>query len=559
MLFGSRDRNRRYREIVGILVKYGLTFFINKVDLDLRITSRVDKNKIKLSEAERIRLAIEELGTTFIKFGQILSTRHELLSEDIIFQLEKLQDNVPTFSYDDVEKTIQKELGSSIDELFLNFEREPFAAASISQVHRAVLKSGEKVAIKVQRPGLEYKIKLDISILYDLVKIIDKYYYKLNETQDLKKIVRQFEAIMLKELDFYEEGRNNQRVSKNFNDFENISFPKIYWNYTTKCIITMEYIEGQSLKNIKEFSAGEREMIAYNLSNAILLQMLRDGIFHADPHPGNIIMRKDRDGSLKIVFLDLGMVGKVNEDRRKQFIKFMQGVITKDAKLLIQVLINMGSIKDYSILNQLELDIYKIFDHVLDVPISEIKIEPFFNEIFEIVANYRIQLPDEVFLISKTLITLEGTVEKLKSSLNVIEITKDNVKKLYLRAMSPENILKELVVNTREFYLLAKNIPSLVTNFFRKLEQENFVFHVELQDFAKMLNRFDKVANRLVFSVIVLGMCVIIAGIIIGSALAADFNSYVTFLGIPLLEIGVIMGFLMFLFLIYSIFKSGSL
>lgn len=559
MFFGSRDRNRRYREIVTILVKYGLTFFINKVDLDLRITSRVDKNKIKLSEAERIRLAIEELGTTFIKFGQILSTRHELLSEDIILELEKLQDNVPAFSYDEVETAIQKELGNSIDELFLEFEKEPFAAASISQVHRATLKSGEQVAIKVQRPGLEYKIKLDISILYDLVKLIDKYYYKLNDTHDLKKIVRQFEAIMLKELDFYEESRNNQRLSKNFKQSKNIAFPKIYWNYTTKCIITMEYIRGQSLRNINQFLARERETIAYNLSNAILLQMLRDGIFHADPHPGNIIIRKNEDEDFQIVFLDLGMVGKVNEDRRKQFIKFMQGVITKDAKLLIQVLINMGSIKNYSILNQLELDIYKIFDHVLDVPISEIKIEPFFREIFDIVANYHMQLPDEVFLISKTLITLEGTVEKLKSTLNVIEITKDNVKKLYLKAMSPEKLVQELLVNTREFYLMARSIPSLVTNFFRKLEQENFTFNVELQDFAKMLNRFDKVANRLVFSVIVLGMCVIIAGIIIGSALASDFNNYVTFLGVPLLQIGVGMGFLMFLFLIYSIFKSGSL
>lgn len=559
MFFGSRDRNRRYREIVTILVKYGLTFFINKVDLDLRITSRVDKNKIKLSEAERIRLAIEELGTTFIKFGQILSTRHELLSEDIILELEKLQDNVPAFSYDEVETAIQKELGKSIDELFLEFEKEPFAAASISQVHRATLKSGEQVAIKVQRPGLEYKIKLDISILYDLVKVIDKYYYKLNDTHDLKKIVHQFEAIMLKELDFYEESRNNQRLSKNFKQSKNIAFPKIYWNYTTKCIITMEYIRGQSLKNVNQFLARERETIAYNLSNAILLQMLRDGIFHADPHPGNIIIRKNEDEDFQIVFLDLGMVGKVNEDRRKQFIKFMQGVITKDAKLLIQVLINMGSIKNYSILNQLELDIYKIFDHVLDVPISEIKIEPFFREIFDIVANYHMHLPDEVFLISKTLITLEGTVEKLKSTLNVIEITKDNVKKLYLKAMSPEKLVQELLVNTREFYLMARSIPSLVTNFFRKLEQENFAFHVELQDFAKMLNRFDKVANRLVFSVIVLSMSVIIAGIIIGSALASDFNNYVTFLGVPLLQIGVGMGFLMFLFLIYSIFKSGSL
>jgi len=562
MVFSNRYKYlKRYREIILVLIKYGFGTIIDHLGIiehlninDKKIKKEEENKIVKLSLSERLRLALEELGPTFIKLGQIISTRPDILPQDIIHELGKLQDAVPAFPFKEVKFQVENELGGELENLFIEFREEPLAAASIAQVHLAKLKSGQQVAVKVQRPGIERNIELDLKILEDLASLIDNHtlYGKL---YNFSKMVQEFKNTLKDELDFRIEGENAELFKENFLKDKNITVPSIYQIYTTKCILTMEYIDGYRLNDLSvlEEAGIDCKEIARNLATSIFNQILRDGFFHADPHPGNIMVLPDQ----RIVFLDLGMVGKLNEERKNQFSKILMGVAFKNSKLIVEAIIDLDVMVRWPDIKKLEKEIDILRDKYLAVPLYEMKIGEFFNELFKLAFSYNIEMPSEFAMLAKTLVTMEGLVEKLDPNLNILEIAEPIAKKLTFKTFSIEKFRRELLDEALDYGKLIKEFPSSMLNFLRKMEDNDFNMHFEFESTDRILKHLDRISNRISFSILILALSFIMAGLIIGSAMVANTGTEIYFFSISILKFGLFIAVLMIFLLIISIFRSG--
>jgi len=468
--------------------------------------------------------------------------------------LEKLQDAVPAFSFEEVKSQIEIELDERLENLFMDFNEQSLAAASIAQVHSAKLKTGQRVVVKVQRPGIERNIELDLKILEDLAWFVDNH-TKYGKLYDFSGMVKEFEKTLKSELDFRIEGENAETFKENFSKDKNIVIPSIYWLYTTRRVLTMEYINGIRLNDLRvlEKEGIDRKLIARNLAKFILKQILSDGFFHGDPHPGNIVVLPGN----KIVFLDFGMVGKLNKERKNQFLKMLMGIVFKNSKFIVQSLIDLNVMARRSDIKKLEKDIDILRDKYLEIPVSEIKVGEVFNEIFGLAFYYNIKIPNEFTMLAKTLVTSEGLVEKLDPGLNILEIAEPIAKKHMFNIISIEKMERKILEGALDYGKLIKDFPSLMLNFLRKMEDEDFTMYFEFKSVDKILKYSDRIANRVSFSIVLLALSFIISGLIIGSGMAANMGTEVYFFNLSILKFGLFIAVLMILWLIFSIFRSG--
>jgi ubiquinone biosynthesis protein len=511
-------------------------------------------NDSKLSIGERLRLSLEELGPTFVKLGQIISTRPDIIPSEVISELEKLQDAVPPFSFSDVKSLIESEFDDKIESIFKEFSETPLAAASIAQVHLARLHSGKKVVVKVQRPGIERNIDLDLRILEDLAHFIDSH-TKYGRLCDFPKMVQEFKDKLKNELDFRIEGENAETFKENFLKDEGVKVPDISWIHTTRRVLTMEHIEGMRLNDFTALdNAGlNRKIIARNLAKSIFNQILRDGFFHGDPHAGNIMILPDNT----IVFLDLGMVGKLNEERKIQFLKILIGVVFKNSRLITQAIIGLDAMTRRINIKKLEKEIDILRDNYLSIPLNEIKIGKVFNEIFNLAFSYNIMIPGEFTMLAKCLVTLEGLVEKLDPELSVLEVAEPIARKLIFKTFSPEKAGKEFLGGVLDCGSLLKEFPSFLLNFLRKMEDDEFTIQFKLKDIERVEKRIDRNFNKISFSIILLAVSIIIAGIVIGAGMSTHAGTEMYTLNITVLRIGLVAVGIMVAGLIISILRSG--
>jgi ubiquinone biosynthesis protein len=319
----------------------------------------------------------------------------------------------------------------------------------------------------------------------------------------------------------------------------------------------MEYIDGIRLNDFEalEKAGLNRKVIAHNLATSIFNQILRDGFFHGDPHPGNIMVL---EGNV-IAFLDLGMVGKLSEERKNQFLKMLMGITFKNSKLIIRGILGLDAMSRRVNIKKLEKDIDTLRDKYLSVPLSEIKIGEVFNEIFHLAFSYNIVIPSEFTMLAKSLVTLEGLVEKLDPQLNILEVAEPIAGKLMFRIFSPEKIGKEFIGGIMDYGNLARKFPSSMLNFLEKIEDEDFTMQFKMKDIEKIVKRIEKIFNRLSFSMVLLAVSIVIAGIIIGSGMSAHTGVEVYFLNITILKIGLVIAGAIVLFLIISALRSGHL
>lgn len=560
----NRNKNiKRLQHIIQVFVKHGFgtlidqTGLLNHLNLGKKILQKVGKNESeKHTTGQRLRLALEELGPTFIKFGQIVSTRPDILPQDIIKELEKLQDSVPPISFDEVKKVIEEELDDSLCNIFPYFDEKPLAAASIAQVHLARLLSGKQVVVKIQRPNIDKVIDVDIKILKDIAYFID-HHTKYGNLYDFGKMVEEFENTLKNEMDFMIEGENTETFRKNFKKDQYATFPYISWIHTTKRVLVMEYIDGIKLNDFEalEKAGLDRKTIARNFSNSILNQILRDGFFHADPHPGNIMVLENN----VIAFLDLGMVGKLSEDRKNQFLKMLLGITLRNSKLIIEGIINLEAVKTTINTKKLEKEIDILRDKYLSIPLSEIKMSEAFNQIFSLAFSYNIVIPNEFTMLAKTLITLEGTVEKLDPDLSVLEIAEPIAEKLMIRLFSPEKLGKEVLSELMDYGNLTRKLPSYLLNLLEKAENDDISISLIFKDFEKIIKLTNKISNRISFSIILLAVCIVIAGILIGSGISANTGTESYLLNIAILRIGLTLAAVIVVVLTISILRSNNL
>lgn len=541
----------RLRQIAGVLVRYGFGYFIDRLNLGRRLTRLRPVRRLKvfdLSLPVRFRRVLEELGPTFIKFGQVLSTRPDILPIDLCCELEALQDNVPSFDLAAAARQIENELKSPLNRIFEDFSQEPVAAASLAQVHTARLKGGEKVIVKVQRPEIEKTIQTDLEILRELAQLAEKHIEEIRPYEPVT-MVEEFRQAILRELDFEREARNIARFQQQFKDDKTVYIPRYYPEFTSRRVLTMERVEGIKVSSLDRILQAKMSpaKIAENGARAFLKQIFEYGFFHADPHPGNIMVLPDH----RIAFIDFGMVGRLHPDTRSLLSDILIGLAGHDVDKIIDRLRGMGVVDDPADLRKFELDIEELLDRYYVTTLFEFKLGAFLTDIFRIVSAHRVRLPSELYLLSKAMVTLEGVAERLDPKFDMVRLTRPFARRLIRNRRSPGRMARDIMHFSELLYDSIRTFPRDLKTIFDKLKKGTLKVEFEHRGLENLIAGLDKLSNRIAFSVI-------IAAIIIGSSLIMQTDQGPHLFGFPFIGIiGYIFAGIMGLWLAIAILRSG--
>jgi ubiquinone biosynthesis protein len=522
----------------------------DRIDLRGRVgLKHKDEDKIDMSLVRmpwRLRRAIEELGPTYVKLGQILSTRPDLLGPEYVTELEKLQNEVPPFPYEQVVNVCVRE-GIDIETDFQYFNPEPIAAASIAQVHEAYLKNGDRVVVKVQRPGIEKIVETDLEILYELSQLLEKRtgwgrLYKISD------IVDELAAAITKELDFNQEARNADMFRNNFASSKNVKIPRVYWDYSSRRVITLEYIGGVKISNFTGLKQADynTESICKNLVDALFKQVYEHGFFHADPHPGNIAITAGES----IIFYDFGQVGVVDEILKQNCMEMLIGMMRYDVVGVTRALLKLGVGTQYINKMELQQDISRLQQKYYGIPLSEVKIGEALRELVQLSIKYQIRVPAELSLMAKMFMTVENIISQLDPKLSIIDLAEPYGRKVLMKKYSPEHIKEKMKNIAFDYANLIEAAPRELENFLYLLKEGELKVKMEHTNVNKLGSRIDIISNRL-------AQAIIVASIIIGTSLIVDKTSDNLINQIPLVEGGFITTMILGLFLVYSIIRSG--
>lgn len=556
MLTDRLRRLNRYKEIGSLFVKYGFGYVLEEVGL-FHILSLKDKVKAEVKDGNtqemgyRIRCMLEELGPAFIKLGQLLSIRSDLLPDEIVKELELLQDQVPPVQVEEIKEKIQHEFGRPVTEIFHFFNEDYVAAASIGQVHEAVLHSGESVMVKVQRPGIKNTVLTDLEILRDFAKLIEQR-YDWAQYYNITDMVEELSESIRRELDYSEEARNTDMVQLQFEDCDSIKVPLIFHDYSTTQILTMEKVEGIKLNELNAMVAGkeEKRKIADLLVSAFITQILKEGFFHGDPHPGNILYNLEKQ---QLVFIDFGQVGRLSASMRYHSASMMMGIMQQDTHRIVKAIFRMAYVPS-------DIDEQHFYDHVdgirKTVELSSkdgLSLGLTVKELFAAAQEHRIILPKEMTMMGKALVTIEGIISELDPTLDMIEIAKPYGEQLMRERYDPIKMGKRLLNQAEDLSDTFVNIPNQVENVLDKASKGDLKFEISLSEINRILNKFDRISNQVSFSLTLLAFSIVVLGLIVG----ATFGNNTILTSVPAIEIGFFIAFGMFLLIIYSILRSG--
>jgi ubiquinone biosynthesis protein len=549
----------RYRDVVFALIRNGFGFIAR----DLGLMDLFSMQKRKMAEedipaqasvsnrAERIRRFLEDMGPTFVKLGQLISTRSDILPKDIIQELEKLQDSVPAFSFDKVKHVIEEELGQPLEALFHSFDEKPIASASIGQVHHAVLHTGEEVAVKVQRPAIEKTIFTDLDIMEELAAVAE-HRLKWASHYQLRDMVEEFAASIRAELDYMTEAKNAESFAKLFKEDDVVRVPEVYWDQTSQKVLTMSYLPGTKINQVtvlKEHGIDLRET-AERFIQSSLQQMFIAGFFHADPHPGNILV--DQEGA--IIFLDFGLMGHLNDELRSALVSYIIAMMQKNTDGMLTAMEKMGIIPDETNREKLHRDIDRLRDKYYDIPFRDIKLGQAVNDLFTVVYKHRMRLPSDLTLLGKALITVEGVVGALDPDISIVEVAESFGKELLKERYHPKKVFKTTLRHWQEIGEIFIDLPKNLQGLLKALNKGKLNLELSTPELKLFLHKLDRISNRLSFSIVLLSFSLIMSGLIIASAITQRTSVVWHF---PVIGGGFIIAALMFFWLLYSIFRSG--
>lgn len=519
-MFNKRNRIKhikRYHQIIHVLVKHGLGYLVYRWGWE-EITPSSCRSEVCSCSREadeelavRLRQALTELGPTFVKFGQMMSTRPDLLPAPYIRQLEQLQDKVSPMPETQIIDQLRKEIGDP-DEMFAGFDRQPLAAASIGQVHRARLKTGEEVIVKIQRPDLEILVQNDLEILRGLAELSER------RSPEAKRIgivamIDDYGRMLLKELDYEREARNTERVYGNFADDERVVIPQVFWEYTNRRILTEEYIEGIKLSNLEEINrrGWDRRKLSRLGTESFLSQVVLHGFFQADPHPGNILLL-DED---HIAFIDFGEVGVLTETRLIHLGELLMSISKRDIEKAIATLETIGIIENITDREGLEEDLTDLVGHVASSNIGNLDMNRLRVEVMDLAYRHELRLPAYLTAIMKALITVEGVGKKLDPSFNFMEIAQPLALRVFEERMKPDKIYQYL---RRKYYRDIKPLGSIPADFQKLIRNTG---QGELQ--ITMQVEFSKASTRKMNQLVSrLGISMLLSAGLIGSALVVE-------------------------------------
>lgn len=546
---------RRYRQIVTVLLKYGFDQILGQMRIftRLRIRKKAPEKVVgleKFTYAQRIRLALEELGPTFVKLGQVLSVRPFLIPLDLALELTKLQDQVGPFPFPQAKQIVEEELKAPLEKYFSSFDTVPIASASLSQVHKAVTKDGETVVVKIQRPGIKEVIAADMDILKDLVNLLERYVPE-SKQYDPRGIREELEKSIRREIDFNNEARNIEVFRENFREEKGVFVPKVFWEMTTSKVLTMEFIDGVKISNLEELEKRgiDKKKLAEIGGKMVFKQIFEHGFFHADPHPGNLFVL---EGNI-IAPVDYGMMGRLSETTMDELADLLIAVVTWHPGEIVKVYQDVEVVGEEVNLRALEADLADFLYKYHRIPLSRLDVKTLMNEAFEIIRRYDIRIQAELMLFSKAIVTYEEVAKMLDPEYDLVTQMIPYVRRLAYRKFKPKALLRDLFTTSVDTRDLLVKLPFELKRIIKKLGKGRLSFTFQHRGLDKLILELDRSSNRLSFALI-------IAAIIVGSSLIMRLETKYTLFGYPLFGIlGYIFAGVLGVWLVIAILRSGKL
>lgn len=484
----------RSRQIARVLLSHGWDFLRNN-DEPRTGTNSVASHTRPL----HLRLALEELGTTFIKLGQILSTRADLLSPEYLVELTKLQDSAPPVAFEAIQQTIEAELGQSSEKLFAELDPTPLAAASIGQAHAATLWDGTEVVVKVRRPGVVEQVNEDLEILKELAATASRH-WEFADRYDLIGLVEEFSQTLRSELDYIREGHNAERFATNFAADPHIDVPRVFWEATTSRVLTLERIRGIKINDLEalDHQGTDRSWLAHYATNIVLKMVCEDGFFHADPHPGNFFI--EQNGTIGLI--DFGMVGVLDERTQELLAELLIVINRQDADHLVDVFLDLGVTRKRIDRALLRRDVEHLLAAYWGLPLGELKVTTVLNDIYSVMRRHGLHLPPNLALLFKTVIMIEGLGVHLDPNFQFTSSLAPYTERLVLRQYSPSRWVRGFGRASVDFAKLAAELPQHLRRIVTEAENGNLQIGMRPEGFDSIINRLEKIVNRIVLGVI---------------------------------------------------------
>jgi ubiquinone biosynthesis protein len=549
----SATRNLgRLSEIAQVAVRHGFGYFFERHRLTdlLPWSGRVEVEDDRSPRAVRVREMLDELGPTFVKFGQLLSTRPDIVPPDVIAELRGLQDDVRPVPFAAVCAVVEQELGLGLEKLFLEFEEQPIAAASIGQVHRAVLPNGERVAVKVQRPDAPRQIEADLALLYQAARVVKERVRALDFI-DARELVDEFAQQLRSELDYTREGRNAETFRRNFRGDDRVHVPKVYWSYSRERVLTLEFIDGIQVVDLPlDWPLARRREVAYLMSDAWMTMIFRHGFFHGDPHPANVLVLED--GSIGLV--DFGAVGRLTDDDMTKLTRLFIDAAQERVDALPRRLGELGVRFPKEREADFRARMHDLYYRYYGARLSEIDPLEVIREAFDLIYSMNLRLPTRFLLLDRAIATLGSVGVELYPDFNVFEVAKPYARGLLLERFTPERIAGRARRETLQLGQMARELPYQVHDILEEIRDGQIEVGFVHKGLDDLMHRMDVVFNRLV-------MALVVVGGLIGSSLIGIFAEEGPHLfGLHVVSVfGFLLSTVLGLWLFWGVLRSGRL
>jgi ubiquinone biosynthesis protein len=560
MIWGTLGAARdlpRLREIGSVLIRHGFGDLVRRTGLATAL-ERAGQilhwgeagKSVEVEPQERFRRSLEELGPTFVKLGQVLSTRSDLLSPNWISELERLHSDVAPVSFDELLPQVEKALGRSPFDVFADVESEPHAAASIAQVHRAKLPSGIPVVLKIRRPGISAKIAADLRILDHLANLIE---HEMPEARRYApvQVVAQFRRSLERELDLAIEARHVDRFARNFADDPHILIPKVYWDFTSSLMNVQEYVAGIRGTDLPAIAAADldRKVLAARGSDAVLKMILVDGFFHADPHPGNVLYLPGN----RIALIDFGMVGRLSALRRRQMVDLLAGIVRQDDEAMLEVLLDWTGEHGVDEV-QLAADVGELAFDFADTELKDLRIGALLQRVAALLREHAILLPPDLTLMFKALISLEGLGRQYDPEFRLVDRVRPFLDRALSERYQPAVALRRGQTTLANAFGLVTTVPRDLARLIKDARRGRMRVDLDLKRLDSFGDRLDNTIDRVTIGIMT-------ASLVIGSSIVMTVGSGPTLFGVPVLTLlgllGYLIAFVNSLWIILSIWRSG--
>ncbi len=545
----------RMSEIAQVAARHGFGYLFETrgpAAVRSRLGREVEVDPEGSPRGQRLREMLDELGPTFVKFGQLLSTRPDIVPPDIVFELKALQDSVTPFPFEQARAVVEEELELTLEQLYLDFEETPIAAASIGQVHRATLPNGRRVVVKVQRPNAPRQIEADLELMYQLARLARERVRAL-EFIDTVAVVDEFARSIRQELDYRIEARNAEQFHRNFAGYPHVRVPRVYWSYSRSRVLTLELLEGVQVRDLdtEKYTMAERRQVSYRIAETWMAMIFRHGFFHADPHPANILVLEELD---QIGLVDFGTAGQLAPDDSSRLTGLFIEVVNQNVEAIPRRLASLGVRYPKEREEEFVAELRTIFDRYYGASLAEIDPIQVIREAFALIYRMQLTLPTRFVLLDRAIATLGAVGIELYPDFNVFEVAKPYARELMIERFTPQRVAARVQSEARSYASMMLELPYQVHDVLQEVRDGQIEVGFRHQGLDELIHRMDIVFNRLGIAMVAVG------GAVTSGILAATIEGGFEILGVPLVAaIGLFLSAFLSIWLVWGVIRSGRL